>query len=392
MANYNQIYALVNRVATEAIGGTAITVADTESLVALGNQIFSTDTNVDAFYKKLPDVIGRVWVKYLNITRDTRGIQRNPVDFGIILEKISTYRVAEAVENESWLEEPNPYASEKMKDNTNIVVDLYSKISGYSIDKVIYDTQLRTAFSSAERMGAFVELIFADMRNGMTKALNNIDKLVESTAISQSLTSTQLTHRNLLKEYNTLTNEGLTVANARRNKDFILWCVKTIKETLARTKELNTLYNVAGAERILDDSTIRMHVLSDFASDMMIYAQSSTYHKELVELYGYSEVTSWQGLGAVANFNEVSKIAIENGDNINIEQSGVIAHLYHEDRMGSMIDHIRTKSQYIPTAERTLYSHKADIGYFVSPDEIGIVFYIAEDSDDNANYGEEVGA
>lgn len=392
MANYNQIYSLVNRVATEAIGGTAITVVDTESLVALGNQIFSTDTNVDAFYKKLPDVIGRVWVKYLNITRDTRGIQRNPVDFGIILEKISTYRVAEAVENESWIEQADPYAPEKMKDNTNIVVDLYSKISGYSIDKVIYDTQLRTAFSSAERMGAFVELIFADMRNGMTKALNNIDKLVESTAIAQSLTSTQLTHRNLLKEYNTLTNEGLTVANARRNKDFILWCVKTIKETLARTKELNTLYNVAGAERILDDSTLRMHVLSDFASDMMIYAQSSTYHKELVELYGYSEVTSWQGLGAVANFNEVSKIAIENGDNINIEQSGVIAHLYHEDRMGSMIDHIRTKSQYIPTAERTLYSHKADIGYFVSPDEIGIVFYIAEDSDDNANYGEEVGA
>lgn len=387
--NVNQIYELINTVASESIGASAITVTDTSSLVSLGNQIFSSDTDLDAFYAKLPDVIGRVWVKYMEITRNKRGIQRKPIEFGIILEKISTYRIAQAENNETWVKQANPYAPEKMEDKTNFSVNLFSKIATFSIDKVIYEHQLKSAFQSAEKMGAFIELIFADMRNGMIKALNNTDRLCESTAIAQSLTSTNLTHRNLLKEYNTLTNAGLTISNCRRDKDFILWCVKTIKETIARAKELSVLYTVNGAERELDDNSLRLHVLSDFASDMMIYAQSSTYHKELVELYGYEEVPMWQAMGTTASFEEMSKIAIENGEGINIEQSGIICHLYHYDRMGSMIDRIRTKSDYIPTAERTLYSHKAEIGYFVAPDEIGVVFYIAEDNDDNANYGEE---
>ena len=387
MANVNQIYDLLNVVARESIGETAITVQDTESLVSLGNQVFSTDTNKDNFYKVLPDVIGRVWVKYMEVTRKDRGIQRQPLEFGIILEKISVKTITPAKENKSWLDNPNIY--ENLKDDTDIHVNMFSRIATYSIDKVIYDYQLFTAFLSPEKMAAFVELIFSDMRNGMTKTLNNTDKLCESTAIAQSLSSEKLTHRNLLKEYNTLTNEGLTVSAARRSKDFILFAVKTIKETMSRAKELNILYNVDGAERELTDEDLRIHVLSDFASDMMIYAQSDTYHKELVELYGYEEVNNWQGLGLTANFSDVSKIAIKNGL-VEMEQTGIICHMFARDRIATMIDKIRTKSQYLPTAERTLYSHKADIGYLVAPDEIGIVFYIAEDADDNANYGEEV--
>lgn len=383
MADVTQVYDLVNQTASEAIGESAITVKDTASLVSLGNQIFSTQDNTDAFYNKLPDVIGRVYVKYMDVTRHDRGIVRTPLDFGIILERISVKSIAKAEQNESWVKQANPYAPEKMEDDTDIMVNLMSKIATFSIDKTIFDVQLRTAFANAQRMGAFVELIFKDMYNGMTKALNQTNALTECTAIAQTLNAKGFMRYNLLTIYNTETNESLTVSTARRNKDFILWAMKKIKETLKRAKQLSILYNVSGAERELNDDDLRLHVLSDFASDMDVYANSSTYHNDLVKLYGYEEIPAWQGLSDDPTFENVSTIDIKNGD-IEIKQSGIIAHLFARDRMATMIDFIRTKSDYIPTAERTLYSHKADIGYAIVPDEIGIVFYIAEDADDNA--------
>lgn len=385
MATVNQIYDLVNTAASEAMGAKAITVKDTASLVSLGNQIFSTANDLDAFYSKLPDVIGRVWVKYMEVTRKDRDIQRTPLEWGIILERISINKVAKAEENTSWNKNPDPYAPEKMEDHTDFLVNMISAISTFSINKVVYENQLRTAFSSATRFAAFVELIFTDMRNGMINALNNTDRLCESTAIAQSLTHAGMVHINVLRLYNTLTNAGLTVDSARRDKDFILWAMKKVKETIVRAKELTELYNIIGADRELDEGEMVLHVLSDFASDMDVYANSDTFHKDLVELYGYKEVTSWQGIGTDASFESVSTVNIQNGE-ININQSGVIAHLFSRDRMGTMIDHIRTKSDYIPTEERTLYSHKADIGYFVVPDEIGIVFYMADDANDHATY------
>lgn len=384
MATANQIYSVINTAARQAIGESAITAQDTSSFVALGNQIFSTSANVDAMYSALPDVIGKVWIKYMELKRDDRGLIRTPLDYGIIMERITVDKIADANVNDSWLKNPDVYAPEKMSDNTDISVQMISKLATFSVDKVIFDTQLRTGFNSAERMGAFIQLIFNDMYNGMTKNLNTTTRLAESTAIAQSLSTYGKVHYNLLKMYNTEAGTSLTLSQARRNKEFILWATKTIKDTIARAKENSVLYNVAGAERELQDDELRMHVLSDFDSDMLVYAQSSTYHKELVELYGYERVTAWQGLSDDATFKSVSTVAIKNGD-INITQSGVVCHIFAHDKVGVMIDRIRTKSQYIPTAERTMYSHKADIGYFVLPNEIDIVFYMAEDADDKAN-------
>ena len=59
MANIEMIELLVNETAKQALGREAITVKDTSSLVALGNQVLSTSTNVDKFYKALADRIGR---------------------------------------------------------------------------------------------------------------------------------------------------------------------------------------------------------------------------------------------------------------------------------------------------------------------------------------------
>lgn len=377
MATYNQIYNLVNTVTTEAIGGTAITAQDTQSLVALGEQIFSTQANTDAFYKTLPDVIGRTWARYMELARDDRGIQRTPLDFGIILQKISVETIARAEQNTSWGDQSNPFA--KAKDTTDIKSNLFSVIGGFEIDKIVYDIQLRTAFKSAENMGAFINLVYQDMRNGMILALNETDRLAECTAIAECLSNGDgITKVNLLADYNTLTNAGLTIDSCRRNVDFIRYAVKTIKETIQLAHEPSTLYNSRGAERWLSDDNQRLHVLNRFANDVAFYLTADTYHKEIVELSGYKGVNCWQGLGEKADFADCSSVKIQNGE-INVSQTGVVAFCFDYEKIGTMIERIRTKSMYNPKSECSNYYHKADIGYFVDNGEIGIVFYLAEE-------------
>ncbi|MBO7716289.1 MAG: hypothetical protein J6S85_26610 [Methanobrevibacter sp.] len=395
--DYNQIYSLLNAVSDEAFGGTAITVKDTDSLVSLGNQVFKSDEDLDAFYKALPVVIGRVITWYFKVTPQTRGIQVTPLTFGAILERITVYKIARAEQNGSWLStQPDPFS--KAKDDTDIHVNLIAKIAGYEIDKIVYDKQLRPAFSNAERMAAFVDLIFQDMYNGMQVGLNDTAALTECTSIAQIANFGQVTQfRNLLTEYNT-DHTPLTLDEARENEAFLKWAAKQIKRTLSMmTRRVSTLYNIEKAEREIQTEDLRIHMLGDFASDLAFYLNADTYHKEFVEITGYEEISSWQGAGTDDSFDEVSKIFIENGEDIpETELSGVICSIFHAERMGCMIRDIRTKSLYNPKGELTNYYHKADIGYFILPDMPQVVFYLAEsdfvpesDEDDGGDDGED---
>lgn len=112
---------------------------------------------------------------------------------------------------------------------------------------------------------------------------------------------------------------------------------------------------------------------------MAFYLNADTYNNEFVELSGYKGVNCWQGLGEKASFNDLSSVVIEN-ENISITQSGIVGFLFDYEKIGTMIDRIRTKSIYNPAGEMTNYFHKADIGYFVDDGEIGVVFYMSTNS------------
>ena len=74
MATVNQIYSMVNDAASEALGKSAITAKDTGTLVSLGDQVFSSDTNKEQFYKAITFIISCILsmilitiLHYLNI-------------------------------------------------------------------------------------------------------------------------------------------------------------------------------------------------------------------------------------------------------------------------------------------------------------------------------------
>ena len=59
MSTVNQIFNIVNDTARQTFGETAITVVDTSTLVALGDEVLKSDENTENFTNKLVDRIGR---------------------------------------------------------------------------------------------------------------------------------------------------------------------------------------------------------------------------------------------------------------------------------------------------------------------------------------------
>lgn len=442
MATFNQIYKITNAITAQAYGeGAVAPVTNTEQFVSLGKYVLSNPDNTDAFYSAVPDVIGRIVTRYQSIKRRTRDIEVDPLDFGIILAEIEVDEIARVKPNRSWDKGiVNAWASQELDsdgeaqetgaDDTKFTIVNYKSLAGWEANKVIYDYQLKTGFHSEAEMGAFYAAVFADMYNGMTQALNDAEATAECCAIAQEITGEkelhQLTGVNLAQSYYDFTGEDITDGgNAKsdawmKDKDFLQYITFKITTDLTKAQQVSNFYTCSpttspdggtttyNLERELSD--YRIHVLSDFARACEWYLLSNTYHENFVKLGGYTEVVAWQGRlydtgegeGAeryrkdtfdsnsyvgITNTEGLWKDAGKEGANEPFEQSGVIAHVFSYGRMISMIDNIRTKSQYNPIGERTVYAHKADIGYAVRPKEIGITYYIGTvdtgDNDDN---------
>lgn len=379
----NQIYAFINNVQKDALGERAFTVKDTGDLVSLGETVLSSQTDTDNFYSKLVDRIGKTYILYRRYVADKSGnMMRSPLDFGIILQKIETHKIAGAKANGSWSNQVNPFA--KAKDTTDIQQSLFSKLGTWEVEnKIVYDYQLKTAFTNAVAMGAFVDMIFNDMYNALEFEIEQCIKLTRATLIAQCWKGTNANiRRNLLKEYNeNHADATLTKEEALESPSFYKYANREIMKIAKRFKNMTTLFNSAGADRFTPEGDMVVEVLSDYASGSATYLESDTYHDEMVKLPRYDEVTSWQASGTSFAFNDVSAINITDESDTTTDKSGIIAVIRDKEACGIVIDRVRTKSIYNPLSECTVYAHKADYGTFVDSSENCVVFYL-DDSEE----------
>ena len=381
MANVNQIYSIVNDSASEALGKSAITAKDTGTLVSLGNQVFSSDTNKEQFYKALTNRIGKTVIAVREYAAKTRAVKRDELEWGAIYQKIS-YKWKNATANASWETETqaNPFDVEI---GTEAVQKLFSVIGTYSYEDSIPDYQLFTAFTSASAMGAYISGIYTNMRNALEVADENLANLAVATNIAGVLKKGKATQkRNLLAEYKTVSGDAtITVANALTNPNFIKYATREIKTVIDNMTQMSTLYNAeTDIPRHTPSDKAVVEILGLFASASDTYLQADTYHKELVALQNYEKVVYWQGSGTGFAFEDVSKINITNAniDTKAVVQGGILAFVHDIDSCASIIYRRRSHSIYNPRAERYNIFEKADKGYAVDLSENAVVFYIAE--------------
>lgn len=380
MPNINQIYSIVNSVASQAMGSAAISAVDASSFIALGNSVLSSQTSTDAYLNTLVDRIGKTIFSIRAYQVADRDIVREPFEYGCILQKIYV-DMPEARVNNSWNIGAQNYTPEFAPViKPTIKQKLFNAISTWEVAVTIPDEILKTAFTSETAMAVFIDAIFTSMENMMQLAMENNINITRAAFIARKLNANSTCGAiNLLANYNELTGEKLTVATCLRDLGFLKYASQQIKLWTDRMIKMSTLFNdEAGYKRHTPKDLQVLDVLADFATSSDIYLQANTYHDELVKMPYYNVVPYWQGSGEGYAFDDTSAVNIKIDANTTVNKSGVLAVLFDHDAMGVTIKDRRATTERNNHDEYTNYYNKANIGYFNDMSENGIVFYIED--------------
>ena len=380
MPNINQIYSIVNSVASQSMGSATISAVDASSFIALGNSVLSSQSNTDAYLNTLVDRIGKTIFSIRAYQVADRDIVREPFEYGCILQKIYV-DMPEARVNNSWNIGNNNYTPEFAPViKPTVKQKLFNAISTWEVAVTIPDEILKTAFTSETAMAVFIDAIFTAMENMMQLAMENNINITRAAFIARKLNANSTCGAiNLLANYNELTGETLTVATCLRDLGFLKYASQQIKLWTDRMIKMSTLFNdEAGYKRHTPKDLQVLDVLADFATSTDIYLQANTYHDELVKMPYYNVVPYWQGSGEGYAFNDTSAVNIKIDANTTVNKSGVLAVLFDHDAMGVTIKDRRATTERNNHDEYTNYYNKANIGYFNDMSENGIVFYIED--------------
>lgn len=384
MANPIQIYTIVNSVAEQSLGMKDLQPTDA-TFMSIGKQVLSSEDNKDAFFKKLVSRIGRTVFAIREYEIDVTEMSREPFVYGSILQKIS-FKMPKAQQNDTWLGVPaesDPFAEV----STEFMQVFFDKWETWEVQSTVPDVQLETAFTNATTMMAFIDGILSMANESMKTAYENLGYVTRAALIADTIVSGNANQAiNVLAEYNTLTNESLTMASALRSPEYLRWLGQRIKKTSKRMTKKSVTFNKAKWERFTPKEYQIFEILTDVASAFDTYLQSDVYHNELTKLSGYKEVAYWQGSGENWDFESVSGINIKieslqtdgTVSEVTVAKTGIIAVIRDIDSIGITIDKRRTKSIYNPRREITNYWMKAEMGHFRDMSENCVVFYMEE--------------
>lgn len=387
-----QIYNLTNAATKAALGETVILKEDLTNLVDIGTAVFNANS-LDKYVGTLVDHIGKIIFVNRVYKGSAPSVMMDGWEFGSVLEKVST-GLPEAEENESWdLVNNKSYDPHIFKAPKNVEVKFYNKYITFEIDMSFTEMQLKSAFSSATQMNAFISMLYTSVENSMTVKLDELIRRTINNMIGETIYNgitkngegisdkTSSKAINLLYLYNTVgPNKGktqITADVAITNPEFIRYAAYIIKLTHDRMRSMSTVFNVGKQPRFTPSDLCHIVMLSDFANSADIYLQSDTFHNELTKLPTAELVPYWQGSGEEFDFNDVSKVDIKTASNNDVEVTGVLCVMFDRWALGvSNVDR-KVTSQWTPNAEFFTNFYKYKAGYFNDLNENFVVFYIA---------------
>ena len=390
-----QVATLINDTTNELIGVENVINEDLTNVVDAGEQIFN-NTSYDHFVKSLVDHIGRVKFVDRKYTGNTLALLRDSWEYGSVLEKISA-GLPIATENETWELEDGTSYDPNVFTKPDVSAKFFNKRVTFEIPLSIADKQVKSAFSSATQLNAFVSMLWGMVDKSMECKLEALASRTVNSFIGSTIANefpsvsdndysgvTGVKAINLLKLYNTqfgLTGtDALTKDNCLFVPEFIRFAVRTINLTLSRMRRLSTLFNVGATPKFTPNDLQHVILLSDFKTSADVYLQSDTFHDEFTRLPKATEVPYWQGSGTGFALGSVGNVHVEvpyNDSTKEINISHVLGVAFdHEACMIACLDE-RTTSNYNGKAEFTNYWRKLECGLIRDENENFVVFFVA---------------
>ena len=396
--NIKQINTIVNSVVNQMNGTTDVTSTDLTDVIQLGTELLqpANKSRLDNFLNTLVDRIGKTIISVRSYPGVDPAIISDAFEFGAILQKIYV-EPQEAEKSDVWGIEDGVSYDPFVIHKPAVKQWLFDGIDTWQVPITIPFEQVKSAFTSAEAMAAFIDGIFTTIENSIALHMESVANMAYANFIGEKLadglgwtggtSGTPDVHAahnagqviNLLAEYKTLTGDStITAAKALKNKEFLKYASQRINLAVKRLSKMSTLFNTADYQRHTPRDFVRCTMLTDFASACQFYLESDTYHNELVTLPNYREVNYWQGSGDNYDYADTSLIDITTASGKVVQQDGIVCLLNDVEAIALTHTNPTSESIYNPRNKTTNYFNNIDIGYLNDLTENGVVFVVTD--------------
>lgn len=321
-----QMYTIVNNVADQVMGTSAIKAVDTNSFVSLGNAILSSQTMTENFANELVLRIARTIVSYRMYYSRLKPLIFDDIQWGAIVQKVKV-QMPIAVSDKAYDlkdgDSVDMYEVRKPKMTQKFFVER----TPYSFFVTIQRWQLKRAFLNEGAMMAFINAIFGEIRNKLELTFESLGYLAMDNFIA-NVTEDQTI--NLVTQYNADTGSTLATGLAAMNdSDFLRYAIGKMNIMSRKLESMTTIFNAEGAERHTPRDLQRFVVLDEFVERMRTVVQWQAFHEQYVSKVPNIEVPYWQAM------KSPSQIIVTNEDGTETTINNVIGFIHDRDALGT---------------------------------------------------------
>lgn len=386
----NQIYTIVNEVAKQAMGSTAIAVVDNTGLVALGNTVLGSNDTVNNFINALTDRIGRTIVSFRAYHSHFPDFERDSIEWGNILQKLKT-GMPDAEEDQSYNLTDGKSVDQYKINKAKVNQMLFTSESPWQTHITVHLDELEKAFVTSTDMGAFISSMFGEVQNRIELAMENLsidcvnNYMVEVIKRKDTRPSRVV---NLVTLYNEETGIDHTAEplKALDDENFLKFVVRKIN-SISTTLEFMTksIFNdnvFSGddttSENILSRHTPkseqRMMLFMDLVNALKTNINSKAFNMEQVAIdIPFKTIPFWQ---SVKEPSSINIMPASGGDAI--VQSHVMGILYDKEAMGTFKKQYRSVTSPVNAAGLyyNVFYHMRTM-YYNDLSENAVIFLLA---------------
>lgn len=376
-----QVYQLVNTATTEILGEQGLVTEDLRNLVDVGEKVINAKA-IENYTKSLVDHIGKMIFVNRVYSGSAPNVMMDAWEYGSILEKVSS-SMPEATENETWeLQDKKSYDPNVFYQPKVQAKFFNSKIT-FEIDQSFTERQVKSAFSSATQMNAFLSMLYNEVEKSMTVKKDSLIMRTINNMTAQTIVSGGPRVIKLLTMFNTMYSSKLTAPLTEEasitDPDFIRFSAYVMGLYQKRLTNISTLFNMGGQQRFTSVENLHTVMLHEFYTAASVFLESDTYHNDLVKFPKTETVAFWQGSGESYSYADTSSINVkvksaDNAEGQIVTQSGVLGVMFDKYALGVANLDRRVTTNFNPKAEFFTNFHKFDAGYFNDGDENFIVF------------------
>ena len=383
-----QVYEILNTITSEMLGDSVIVAEDLSNIIDIG-KAYENAGSLDNYVRRLNDHIGKMVFVDRVYSGRAPSVLMDGWEYGSILEKVRG-ELPDATENESWELQNGQSYDPNVFYKPDVSVKFFNDRVTFEVPVSFTERQVKSAFSSAVQMNAFMSMIRTNVENSLTVKVDSLIMRTINAGIGETLHDefangvytgvSGVKAVNLLYLYNTKYSLSLTAAQAITDPAFIRFASYMIKNYIRRMQDMSKLFNIGGTAKFTPADRMHVVMLDEFknAANVYLYDGLNQFNTENIRLPANMETVSyWQGSGLSYDFADTSKINIKTPSGDNVTATGVLGVIFDRDTLGVTNVDSRVTTNYNPKAEFFNEWHKRDAGYFLDLDENFVVFYVA---------------